>query len=124
MVTEPVTIQKRPLAPLQHPNNLVSQDENPSIVIFPRGDCRCVAYTGAFIGAFSLHTRLFGIQVIREASNATEPEVQSLIVHSTITTRFATTLVTSVLRNPKNESQEASFSVVLPERAFISNFSM
>ena len=48
----------------------------------------------------------------------------SLNVVSQISSRFANTLVTSVLENKSPRNQEAKFVVQLPETAFISNFSM
>ena len=48
----------------------------------------------------------------------------SLHVASKITSRFANTLVTSTLENRSLKSREAKFVVLLPETAFISNFSM
>ena len=48
----------------------------------------------------------------------------SLNVVSQISSRFANTLVTSVLENKSPKNQEAKFVVQIPETAFISNFSM
>ncbi|KAM9132701.1 inter-alpha-trypsin inhibitor heavy chain H4-like [Pangshura tecta] len=51
-------------------------------------------------------------------------EIYSLHVDSTVTSRFAHTVITSRLVNKVNESQEAIFEVELPKTAFITNFSM
>lgn len=48
----------------------------------------------------------------------------SLQIASKISSRFANTLVTSVMANNSSRSREAIFLVYLPETAFISNFSM
>ena len=48
----------------------------------------------------------------------------SLQIASKISSRFANTLVTSVLENKSPTNKEAKFVVQLPETAFISNFSM
>ena len=48
----------------------------------------------------------------------------SLQVTSKISSRFANTLVTSVMQNTSPKSRETKFVVQLPETAFISNFSM
>ena len=48
----------------------------------------------------------------------------SLQIASKISSRFANTLVTSVLENKSPTNQETKFVVQLPETAFISNFSM
>uniref|UniRef100_A0A8C3SX23 Inter-alpha-trypsin inhibitor heavy chain 4 n=2 Tax=Chelydra serpentina TaxID=8475 RepID=A0A8C3SX23_CHESE len=51
-------------------------------------------------------------------------EIYNLHVDSTVTSRFAHTVITSRLVNKVNESQEAVFEVELPKTAFITNFSM
>lgn len=48
----------------------------------------------------------------------------SLQIASKISSRFANTLVTSIMENKSPKNQEAKFVVQLPETAFISNFSM
>ena len=48
----------------------------------------------------------------------------SLQIASKISSRFANTLVTSIMKNKSPRNQEAKFLVQLPETAFISNFSM
>ena len=48
----------------------------------------------------------------------------SLHIASKISSRFANTLVTSVMENKSPKNQEAKFVVQLPQTAFISNFSM
>lgn len=45
-------------------------------------------------------------------------------INTNITNRFATTLVTSKVRNIKHEAAHTTFSVILPENAFISQFEM
>ncbi|KAK3926710.1 Inter-alpha-trypsin inhibitor heavy chain H4 [Frankliniella fusca] len=52
------------------------------------------------------------------------PQVRSLHVNSTVQYRYAHTVVSSRVANPANISQEVTFSVVLPETAFISSFAM
>ncbi|XP_044266585.1 inter-alpha-trypsin inhibitor heavy chain H4-like isoform X2 [Tribolium madens] len=61
-----------------------------------------------------------------ETKNDTEisPKIYSMQIDSNITNRFATTLVTSKVRNLKKTAAETTFSVVLPENAFISAFEM
>ncbi|XP_069689635.1 inter-alpha-trypsin inhibitor heavy chain H4-like isoform X2 [Periplaneta americana] len=51
-----------------------------------------------------------------------KPEIYSLRVESDIRFRYARTVISSRIANPSNESQEVSFSAVLPETAFISEF--
>ena len=52
------------------------------------------------------------------------PTVQSLAVVSTISNRFSTTQVTSVVRNSAQKDSETVFTVQIPLKAFISNFTM
>ena len=49
---------------------------------------------------------------------------QQFHIDSTIVARYATTRISSIVRNDADESQELSFRVQLPETAFISNFTM
>uniref|UniRef100_A0A7N6AGZ9 Inter-alpha-trypsin inhibitor heavy chain H3 n=1 Tax=Anabas testudineus TaxID=64144 RepID=A0A7N6AGZ9_ANATE len=51
-------------------------------------------------------------------------EVYSMTVDSTVTSRFAHTVMTSKALNKANSSQEIFFEVELPKTAFITNFSM
>ncbi|GAB1605164.1 inter-alpha-trypsin inhibitor heavy chain H3-like [Argonauta hians] len=53
-----------------------------------------------------------------------EPEIHSIHVRSDIRYRFATTEMTSLVVNNKPYARIAVFKVILPEAAFISNFSM
>lgn len=45
-------------------------------------------------------------------------------IETNVTNRFATTLITSKVKNFDQSPQETTFSVVLPESAFISEFIM
>ncbi|KAM8753024.1 inter-alpha-trypsin inhibitor heavy chain H6 [Rhynchonycteris naso] len=57
-------------------------------------------------------------------SSSTKLLMTSYSVRSTVVSRYAHTLVTSVLFNPHAEAQEAIFDLNLPRLAFISNFTM
>ncbi|KAL3280741.1 hypothetical protein HHI36_003976 [Cryptolaemus montrouzieri] len=52
------------------------------------------------------------------------PKISSMNVETNVTNRFATTVVTSKVKNFDEKPQEATFSVVLPETAYISGFVM
>ncbi|KAK9890511.1 hypothetical protein WA026_010588 [Henosepilachna vigintioctopunctata] len=52
------------------------------------------------------------------------PKIYSMKVDTNVTNRFATTLVTSKVKNVDEKAQEATFAVVLPETAYISGFVM
>jgi hypothetical protein len=45
-------------------------------------------------------------------------------IESNVSNRYATTLITSKVRNLKKSAAETTFSVILPENAFISEFEM
>ncbi|RXN23124.1 inter-alpha-trypsin inhibitor heavy chain H3-like isoform X1 [Labeo rohita] len=51
-------------------------------------------------------------------------DIYSFYINSTVTSRFATTVITSRVANKLNESQEIQFEVKLPKNAFISKFRM
>ncbi|XP_033120421.1 inter-alpha-trypsin inhibitor heavy chain H3-like isoform X2 [Anneissia japonica] len=53
-----------------------------------------------------------------------KPEIAKLQIRGAVTSRFASTTVTSILRNRADESAEAVFLIRLPTEAFIANFSM
>ncbi|KAF5288022.1 hypothetical protein FQA39_LY15551 [Lamprigera yunnana] len=54
----------------------------------------------------------------------TPPQIYQMYVKSSIKNRFAHTTVTSKVRNYANKAQEAVFSIILPESAYISGFIM
>ncbi|EAW93186.1 inter-alpha-trypsin inhibitor heavy chain family member 6 [Homo sapiens] len=58
------------------------------------------------------------------ASSSTKLLMTSYSMRSTVVSRYAHTLVTSVLFNPHAEAHEAIFDLDLPHLAFISNFTM
>ncbi|XP_028739298.1 LOW QUALITY PROTEIN: inter-alpha-trypsin inhibitor heavy chain H6 [Peromyscus leucopus] len=58
------------------------------------------------------------------ASSNSKLLMTSYSVHSTVVSRYAHTLVTSILCNPHDEAHEATFDLDLPRVAFISNFTM
>lgn len=47
-----------------------------------------------------------------------------MLIRSNIGNRFSYTTITSKVKNAADKAQEATFSVVLPETAFISGFTM
>jgi len=53
-----------------------------------------------------------------------KPTIRSLHITTDIKYRYATTLVSTRVINPTNQSGEATFTVTLPESAFISQFLM
>nr|XP_027805965.1 inter-alpha-trypsin inhibitor heavy chain H6 [Marmota flaviventris] len=58
------------------------------------------------------------------SSSSTKLLMTSYSIRSTVVSRYAHTLVTSVLFNPHAEAHEAIFDLDLPHLAFISNFTM
>uniref|UniRef100_A0A4W5PW62 Inter-alpha-trypsin inhibitor heavy chain H3-like n=1 Tax=Hucho hucho TaxID=62062 RepID=A0A4W5PW62_9TELE len=51
-------------------------------------------------------------------------DIYSFHINSTVTSRYATTIITSRVANPINQSQEIEFHVKIPKNAFISKFKM
>ncbi|XP_063902789.1 inter-alpha-trypsin inhibitor heavy chain H4-like [Zophobas morio] len=52
------------------------------------------------------------------------PQIYSMQIIANVSNRFARTLITSRVRNLKKQAQQTTFSVILPENAFISEFEM
>ncbi|RZC37142.1 VIT and/or VWA domain containing protein [Asbolus verrucosus] len=52
------------------------------------------------------------------------PKIYSMEIQTNISNRFASTLITSKVRNLKKTAEETTFSVILPENAFVSEFAM
>ncbi|KAJ8920647.1 hypothetical protein NQ315_004786 [Exocentrus adspersus] len=52
------------------------------------------------------------------------PKIYEMRIDSNVSNRFARTLVTSKVRNLDKSAQEATFSVVIPDQAYISGFTM
>ncbi|XP_074541323.1 inter-alpha-trypsin inhibitor heavy chain H3-like isoform X2 [Halichoeres trimaculatus] len=65
-----------------------------------------------------------GTRSIKKRSTDSAVEVYSVMVHCTVTSRFAHTVMTSKALNKASTSQEIFFEVELPKTAFITNFSM
>ncbi|XP_056381072.1 inter-alpha-trypsin inhibitor heavy chain H3-like [Hyla sarda] len=51
-------------------------------------------------------------------------EIRSMHIHTRVSSRFARTFITTVIKNIFNSSQEAIFEMELPKTAFITNFTM
>uniref|UniRef100_A0A6P7FE66 Inter-alpha-trypsin inhibitor heavy chain H5-like isoform X1 n=1 Tax=Diabrotica virgifera virgifera TaxID=50390 RepID=A0A6P7FE66_DIAVI len=52
------------------------------------------------------------------------PEIKEFMVDTRVSNHFAETSVTNLVENPDNYTKQTTFSIVLPERAFISGFYM
>merc|ERR1712001_720956 len=63
-------------------------------------------------------------QMIDQNYDYSSPYISLFHVTSHVQFRYAHTLVTSYVMNPTNTSQEISFAAIIPNDAFISNFSM
>ncbi|XP_066157738.1 inter-alpha-trypsin inhibitor heavy chain H4-like isoform X2 [Euwallacea fornicatus] len=57
-------------------------------------------------------------------SNSLVPKIYQMTVETNVSNRFAKTLITSKVRNLNSKAQETTFSVVTPDKAFISGFVM
>ncbi|XP_067243913.1 inter-alpha-trypsin inhibitor heavy chain H3-like isoform X1 [Chanodichthys erythropterus] len=76
----------------------------------------------------ALRLILFSIFLISASSQAVKKkqdvDIYSFHINSTVTSRYATTVITSRVANTLNESQEIQFEVKIPKTAFISKFRM
>ncbi|XP_073732391.1 inter-alpha-trypsin inhibitor heavy chain H3 isoform X2 [Misgurnus anguillicaudatus] len=60
----------------------------------------------------------------KETRKTQDVNIYSFYINSTVTSRYATTIITSRVANRLNESQEIFFEVKIPKNAFISKFRM
>ncbi|KAM4582582.1 inter-alpha-trypsin inhibitor heavy chain H3 [Fundulus diaphanus] len=69
---------------------------------------------------------LFGLLLAVAAAqpNKDEWDIYSFHINSTVTSRYATTVITSRVANRMDESKEIEFHVQIPKNAFISKFRM
>ncbi|XP_076012708.1 inter-alpha-trypsin inhibitor heavy chain H3-like isoform X2 [Genypterus blacodes] len=94
--------------------------------------CGCLWLSGSTQGALIISRDQETVQdtqgaarsLQKRSTNKAMVEVSSVMVHCTVTSRFAHTVMTTKALNKANQSQEIFFEVDLPKTAFISNFSM
>ena len=67
---------------------------------------------------------LIFFQIFSTSGGSLKAKTTRLHIESKISLRYAQTRVESEMENPDNTAQEITFSMILPETAFISNFSM
>ncbi|XP_039908056.1 inter-alpha-trypsin inhibitor heavy chain H3-like [Simochromis diagramma] len=69
---------------------------------------------------------LFGLLLALASTlpNKDDWDIYSFHINSTVTSRYATTVITSRVANRMNESKEIEFHVQIPKNAFISKFRM
>ena len=67
---------------------------------------------------------LFVLLQIVKSRQTLKAKTTRLHIESHISLRYAETRVQSEMQNPDSSAQEITFSMILPETAFISNFSM
>uniref|UniRef100_A0A3Q0R5U8 Inter-alpha-trypsin inhibitor heavy chain 3 n=1 Tax=Amphilophus citrinellus TaxID=61819 RepID=A0A3Q0R5U8_AMPCI len=69
---------------------------------------------------------LFGLLLVLASTLPTKDDwdIYSFHINSTVTSRYATTVITSRVANRMNESKEIEFHVRIPKNAFISKFRM
>ncbi|XP_063330717.1 inter-alpha-trypsin inhibitor heavy chain H3-like [Pelmatolapia mariae] len=78
------------------------------------------------MGRTVVHLTLIGLQLALASilPNKDDWDVYSFHINSTVTSRYATTVITSRVANRMNESKEIEFHVRIPKNAFISKFRM
>ncbi|XP_041638858.1 inter-alpha-trypsin inhibitor heavy chain H3-like isoform X4 [Cheilinus undulatus] len=69
---------------------------------------------------------LFGLlsALVATHANKDDWDIYSFHINSTVSSRYATTVITSRVANRMNESKEVEFQVRIPKNAFISKFRM
>ncbi|XDV51338.1 hypothetical protein PO909_020227, partial [Leuciscus waleckii] len=74
----------------------------------------------------ALRLTLFGLlfTCVNLAATNKKIDIYSFHINSTITSRYATTVITSRVKNLLEHSQEVKFEVKIPKNAFISQFRM
>ncbi|XP_029005882.1 inter-alpha-trypsin inhibitor heavy chain H3-like isoform X2 [Betta splendens] len=78
------------------------------------------------MGRALMQTTLFGLllTLVTSLPNKDDWDIYSFHINSTVTSRYATTVITSRMANRMNESKEVEFQVRIPKNAFISKFRM
>ncbi|XP_027858279.1 inter-alpha-trypsin inhibitor heavy chain H3-like isoform X4 [Xiphophorus couchianus] len=78
------------------------------------------------MGRASVLLTVFGLLLALTASlpNKDDWDIYSFHINSTVTSRYATTVITSRVANRMNEPKEIEFHVQIPKNAFISRFRM
>ena len=87
---------------------------------------RSVGSHNKFRSLLNMWVKYFLLSIIALSCEAVtqKSSLSKLHVKSHITLRYAQTEVESLIKNPSNSSKTAEFSILLPESAFISFFSM
>ncbi|XP_055364862.1 inter-alpha-trypsin inhibitor heavy chain H3-like isoform X1 [Betta splendens] len=78
------------------------------------------------MGRALMQTTLFALflTLVTSSPNKDDWDIYSFHINSTVTSRYATTVITSRVANRMNESKEVEFQVQIPKNAFISKFRM
>ncbi|XP_055365090.1 inter-alpha-trypsin inhibitor heavy chain H3-like [Betta splendens] len=78
------------------------------------------------MGRALMQTTLFCLflTLVTSLPNKDDWDIYSFHINSTVTSRYATTVITSRVANRMNESKEVEFQVRIPKNAFISKFRM
>eukprot|EP00064_Thunnus_orientalis_P002560 superscaffoldBa00000193_g2567 len=88
----------------------------------------CLGFTlvGAIMERAVVQITLFGLLLafVTTLPNKDDWDIYSFHINSTVTSRYATTVITSRVVNRMDESKEIEFLVRIPKNAFISKFRM
>ncbi|XP_059185250.1 inter-alpha-trypsin inhibitor heavy chain H3-like isoform X2 [Centropristis striata] len=81
---------------------------------------------GAIMERAVVRLTLFGLLLALATTlpNKDDRDIYSFHINSTVSSRYATTVITSRVANRMNESKEIEFQVRIPKNAFISKFRM
>ncbi len=67
---------------------------------------------------------IINAQCINSRASSDTPEIEYLAIDTIIDNNYATTKIQEMFRNPYNYSVDETFTFQIPEKAFISNFSL
>ncbi|XP_044029407.1 inter-alpha-trypsin inhibitor heavy chain H3-like isoform X2 [Siniperca chuatsi] len=88
--------------------------------------CLGCSLVGAIMERALVQITVFGLllPLVTTLPNKDDWDIYSFHINSTVTSRYATTVITSRVANRMDESKEVEFHVRIPKNAFISKFRM
>lgn len=99
-----------------------------SFIIWPHSEnhraSTCSSRSGYYFDLTYVPSATVGHRLKRSADQQPKVVVKSLIIDSQIVTRFGETVISSEVENTHETNIDTSFTVQIPETAFISNFTM
>lgn len=69
-------------------------------------------------------TKYYFLLTIKMQESSIQPEIQEMLVEANVANRYSKTSITSKVQNTDIKEHEATFTVIIPDKAFISGFVM